>query len=101
MITYIVRMKTVPGRRDELIEGLRELIAEVEADEPGALVYSFHTIDGEPDTLMTFELFADEAALAAHRDGPAVAKATPKFADLVAETVAWRGTPAISTGLPS
>lgn len=99
-VSYVVKMTAQPGRRDELLDGLRELVDAVVADEPGVLVYAFHTVDGEPDVVLSYEVFADEAALAAHRDGPAVARVLPRLGPLVAATEAWRGEPVMGKGIP-
>src|SRR5262245_16577588 len=100
MITYVVRMTAQPGKRDELLAGLRELVDGVTRDEPGALVYSFHTIDDDPDGLLSFEIFEDEAALEAHQRGQAVAAAGPKLAQLLAGSEFVRATPAMGKGVP-
>ncbi|MQA03242.1 MAG: antibiotic biosynthesis monooxygenase [Streptosporangiales bacterium] len=47
--------KTAPGIRD---------------DEPGTLVYTTHTIDGEPLARVHYELYADRAAFEAHERAP-------------------------------
>lgn len=71
-------MRALPGRRDELLAILRRLVATAEADEPGTLVYTFHTVDDDPDIVVSYELFTDQDALAVHRDSPAVARAIPE-----------------------
>jgi quinol monooxygenase YgiN len=99
VITYVVKMTAQPGRRDELLAALQALV-DGAADEPGTLVYSFHTVDGEPDVVCSYELFVDEDALAAHRDGPVVAGALPALGPLIASTTHWRGSPVLGKGLP-
>jgi quinol monooxygenase YgiN len=92
-------MRAHPGRRAELLELLRELV-DAAVDEPGTLVYVMHEAGDDPDTVVSYELFTDDAALAAHRDSPAVASVMPRLNDLVAEGSFRRLTPALATGLP-
>jgi quinol monooxygenase YgiN len=77
---------------DELVDAAR--------GEPGTLVYAMHTVDEDPDLVVSYELFADAAALHAHAASPAVAGAAERLRALVAETTAYRGAPATATGLP-
>jgi len=100
VISYVVEMTAQPGRRDELLALLQELV-DAAAGEPGTLVYAFHTVDDEPDTVFSYELFAGEDALVAHRDGAAVARLLPRLGDVVASTRAWRGAPVMGKGLPT
>ena len=93
-------MRAHPGRRAELLELLRELVAAAASDEPGTLVYVMHEAADDPDTVVSYELFADEAALEAHKASPAVAGVMPRLQPLVAEGSFRRLTPALQTGLP-
>jgi quinol monooxygenase YgiN len=93
-------MRAHPGRRAELLELLRELVDAAETDEPGTLVYVMHETADDPDTVVSYELFADDAALAAHRDSAVVASAMPRLNELVAEGSFRRLDPALATGLP-
>jgi len=49
---------------------------------------------------VSYELFADEAALAAHRDSAVVAAVMPRLNALVAERSFRRLDPTLATGLP-
>jgi len=93
-------MRAHPGRRAELLELLRELVDAAAADEPGTLVYVMHEAADDPDTVVSYELFADEAALSAHRDSAVVASVMPRLNELVAEGSFRRLDPAFATGLP-
>jgi quinol monooxygenase YgiN len=92
-------MRARAGRRAELLEILRELV-NAAAHEPGTLVYAMHEAADDTDTVVSYELFADEAALAAHKASPAVAAAMPRIEALMAEGSFRRLTPALETGLP-
>jgi len=93
-------MRAHPGRRAELLEVLRDLVDAAAADEPGTLVYVMHEAGDDPDVVVSYELFADEAALAAHRDSAVVAAVMPRLNALVAERSFRRLDPTLATGLP-
>lgn len=99
MIMYNIRIRARPGRRDDLLALLGDLAAEAER-EPGTLLYLFNVVDDDPDLVVTYELFADAEALAAHQASTIMASVMPKFGDLVAEVDAKRGAPAFGKGLP-
>ena len=93
-------MRAHPGRRAELLEVLRDLVDAAAAAEPGTLVYVMHEAADDPDVVVSYELFADEAALAAHRDSAVVAAVMPRLNALVAEGSFRRLDPTLATGLP-
>jgi len=93
-------MRAHPGRRAELLDLLRELVDAAATDEPGTLVYVMHEADDDPDVVVSYELFADEDALEAHKASPVVAAVMPRLGALVAEGSFRRLNPAAATGLP-
>jgi quinol monooxygenase YgiN len=93
-------MRAHPGRRAALLEVLRELVDAAAVDEPGTLVYVMHEAADDPDTVVSYELFADEAALEAHQASPTVTGAMPRLEALLAEGSFRRLTPTLETGLP-
>lgn len=66
MITFIVRMTFAPEDRHEIAETLRAL-AEASRQEPGCVTYIPHCLEGEPNTVLIYEQYRDEAAAEAHR----------------------------------
>jgi quinol monooxygenase YgiN len=92
-------MRAQAGRRAELLEVLRELV-DAAANEPGTLVYAMHEAADDPDTVVSYELFADEAALEVHKRSPAVSGAMPRLEPLLADVSFRRLTPTLETGLP-
>jgi quinol monooxygenase YgiN len=94
-------MRTHPGRRRELLELLRELVDAAASEEPGTLVYVMHEAADDPDTVVSYELFADDAALEAHKASAVVAAVMPRLGALVAEGSFRRLDPALATGLPT
>jgi autoinducer 2-degrading protein len=93
-------MRAHAGRRAELLELLRELVHAADTDEPGTLVYVMHAAEDDADVVVSYELFADEAALEAHKASPAVAAVIPRLGPLVAESSFRRIDPVLATGLP-
>jgi quinol monooxygenase YgiN len=74
VVTYRVRAEDA----DRAAALLAEMTAEVRAREPGCLHFFALRTEDRPDTFHIAEAYADEAALAAHRE-------TPHFKRLVAD----------------
>ncbi|HSY00861.1 MAG TPA: putative quinol monooxygenase [Acidobacteriaceae bacterium] len=66
MITFTVRMKFRPEDRQRVAEILTAL-AHASRQEPGCITYVPHTLEGEPNTVVIYEQYADQKALDAHR----------------------------------
>jgi quinol monooxygenase YgiN len=67
MVSYIVRFKFAPEDRAELEEILRNL-AEASRKEPGCVTFVPHQLQEDPNTIVIYEQYRDDEALAAHRD---------------------------------
>ena len=74
MISFTVRMRFRSDDREQIAGILREL-TEASRREPGCVSYIAHTVESDPDTVLIYEQYRDEAAVEAHR-------ATPHFARL-------------------
>lgn len=72
MVSFTVRMTFRPEDREEIATTLRELTA-ASRQEPGCISYIPHRAEADPDTIVIYEQYRDQAALDAHR-------ATPHFA---------------------
>ncbi len=66
MISFVVRMSFRPEDREEIAGFLREL-ATASRQEPGCVSYDPHAVESEPDTILIYEQYRDEAARDAHR----------------------------------
>lgn len=66
MISFTVRMRFDPDDRTRVEETLRAL-AIASREEPGCLHYVPHVVEGDPDTIVIYEQYRDEAARDAHR----------------------------------
>ena len=73
MISFTVRMRFRPDDRGTVAAILRELTA-ISREEPGCVSYVAHTVQGEPDTVLIYEQYRDEAAREAHRQSPHFAR---------------------------
>jgi len=69
MISFTVRMTFRPDDREEIAQVLREL-TRLSRQEPGCVSYIPHTVESDPDTILIYEQYKDEAAADAHRASP-------------------------------
>jgi quinol monooxygenase YgiN len=69
MISFTVRMTFRSDDREEIATILRELAAASRA-EPGCVSYIPHRVESDPDTILIYEQYRDQAALDAHRASP-------------------------------
>ena len=66
MVSFVVRFTFAPDDRVEVADALRPLTI-ASRQEEGCVSYIPHHVDGDPDTIVIYEQYRDEAALAAHR----------------------------------
>jgi quinol monooxygenase YgiN len=78
-VTQIVRFKLDPERADAAEEALKTLTAAVEAKEPDVLAYLAYRNEAEPDEVVFFEVYKDEATLQAHGQEPHLAEMRKVF----------------------
>jgi quinol monooxygenase YgiN len=69
MVSFVVWFKFAPEDREEITEMVRHL-ADASRKEPGCVSYIPHHLQDDPDTVMIYEQYRDDAALAAHRESP-------------------------------
>jgi len=81
-LSVIAKLTAKAGRRDELVDKLRALVAVTES-EPGTLVYSLSVSSSEPDVIWFFELYPDQEALAAHSGSEGMKAAGAAMGDLL------------------
>jgi quinol monooxygenase YgiN len=65
MISVIVRFKFKPEDREEIQEAVRNL-AEASRLEPGVVTFIPHTLEADPDTVVIYEQYRDQASREAH-----------------------------------
>jgi quinol monooxygenase YgiN len=62
MFGVCARMTTQPGRRDEVVDLIREFLRRDLVDGSGLIAYSVFATLEEPDTILETELWTDQAA---------------------------------------
>jgi len=73
MVSFTVRMTFRPEDREEIAQVLREL-TRLSRQEAGCISYIPHHVESDPDTILIYEQYTDEAAAEAHRATPHFAK---------------------------
>jgi quinol monooxygenase YgiN len=73
MISFTVRIRFNSDDHEEIAQILREL-TRASRQEPGCVSYIPHWVDSEPNTVLIYEQYRDEAAVEHHRGTPHFAK---------------------------
>jgi quinol monooxygenase YgiN len=66
MNTILAQFKIIPGKEAEAEEAMKAMAASVESKESGARTYIFHRHRRDPLAVSVWEIYADDAAFAAH-----------------------------------
>jgi quinol monooxygenase YgiN len=83
MIGAIARLKVQKGKGPEFEAMFRSLAARVRADEPGAKLYQLCKSRSDPNEYVVMEIYADQAAVDAHRNSAHFQAAVPEFGRLL------------------
>jgi quinol monooxygenase YgiN len=67
VFTTTARFNVQPGKEAEAEAAMTSLAEQVAANEPGALTYLWHRNRKEPNQILVFEVYKDEAAVEQHR----------------------------------
>ena len=67
MVSFIVRLTFNQEDRADVAETLR-LLAAASRTEPGCVSYIPHQLEDDPNTVVIYEQYLDQKALAAHRE---------------------------------
>ena len=70
MITLTVSLQVVPGHLDDFVEAIRTNAERSFTDEPGCLYFDVSQDLADDHHFSLYELYADEAAVDAHRSAP-------------------------------
>lgn len=73
MISFTVRLTFRSDDREEIHQILREL-SRLSRQESGCINYVPHVVESDPDTIVIYEQYRDEAAAESHRATPHFAK---------------------------
>lgn len=75
-VVLVAHYRVRPGYADEVAAALLKMAALVAAHEPGCLLYQANRSIGQDDVFCLYEVYADDAAFAAHAE-------TDHFAEVV------------------
>ena len=67
-ITLIATVKVKNGNMEKAIEFLKEIVPKIKESEPGCLQYIPHTIKGEENSIIFYEVYTDSDALKKHNE---------------------------------
>jgi len=70
VIALIVSLDVIPERLDDFTEAIRTNAERTITDEPGCLHFDVTQDITDPHHFLFYELYADEDAVAAHREAP-------------------------------
>jgi quinol monooxygenase YgiN len=73
VISFTVRMTFRKDDREELAQILKDLTL-LSRQEPGCVSYVPHAVESDPDTIVIYEQYKDEAAVEFHKGTPHFAK---------------------------
>lgn len=79
MHTVTAEFDIIPGKEAAAEDAMKKIAAAVDANEPGCLVYTWHRSVKEPRHVLVYEVYRDDAAVAAHRASPYLAEFQKHF----------------------
>lgn len=77
-ITLIATIRLKEGSMEKVKEALKEIVPKIKESEPGCLHYIPHTVKGEDNLIVFYEVYADSNALKIHNEN--LRKNTAKLA---------------------
>jgi len=84
MICVIANVQVLPGKGGEFEGLIREVKAQVQANEPGNLLYQMTRSQTEPNSYKGIEIYRDQAAFDLHAQADYFLAALPKLGPLLA-----------------
>lgn len=97
-VVVVARVTVKDGRAGEYLAAFAPLLEQA-ASEPGTLVYAVNRSSDDPHVFFTVEVYANDAAFAAHTSSEAHAAASPVFTELIAASDVITGTTLMACGL--
>jgi quinol monooxygenase YgiN len=91
-VAIVARVTVKEGRAGEYVAAFASLLEQAER-EPGTLIYTVNRSNDDPNVFFTIEVYADEAAFAAHTSSEVHAAASPVFTELIAASDVMIGEP--------
>ena len=97
-VAILARVTVKEGKAGQYLATLAPLLEQARK-EPGTLLYAVHRSADDPDVFWTTEVYADDAAFAAHSATEVHAAATPVFTELIAGAEVIIGETVMAKGL--
>jgi quinol monooxygenase YgiN len=97
-IAIVARVTVKEGKTGEYLAAFAPLLEQAEK-EPGTLLYAVNRSKDHPQVFWTTEIYADDAALAAHSSSEVHAAASPVFTELIAASDVLIGETLMAKGL--
>lgn len=97
-VAIVARVTVHEGRADEYVAAFARLLEQAER-EPGTLVYAVNRSQDDPHVFWTTEVYADDAAFAAHTSSEVHGAATPVFTQLIAASDVLIGETLMAKGI--
>jgi quinol monooxygenase YgiN len=82
-VTIVARVTVKAGKAEQYVAAFTPLLEQARK-EPGTLLYALHLSRDDPHVFWTTEIYADDAAFAAHGASDIHTAAAPVFAELIA-----------------
>ena len=86
------------GKAEQYVAAFTPLLEQARK-EPGTLLYAIHRSRDDPQVFWTTEIYAEDAAFAAHSASEVHAAAAPVFTELIAEADVMIGETLMAKGL--
>jgi (4S)-4-hydroxy-5-phosphonooxypentane-2,3-dione isomerase len=97
-VAIVARVTVKEGKAGQYVAAFAPLLEQARK-EPGTLLYAVHRSKDDPRVFFTTEIYADEAAFAAHRASEVHAAAAPVFTELIAGSDVIIGETLMAKGL--
>jgi len=97
-VAIVARVTVKDGKAEQYIAAFAPLLEEARK-EPGTLLYAVHRSKDDPHVFWTTEIYADDAAFAAHGASEVHAAAAPMFTKLIARSDVIIGETLMAKGL--
>jgi len=97
-VAIVARVTVKEGRTEQYLAAFAPLLEQAR-QEPGTLLYALHRSKDDPHVFWTTEVYADDAAFAAHTASDVHAAATPAFSELIAAADVIIGETLMAAGL--
>ncbi len=97
-VSIVARVTVKKGKTEQYVAAFAPLLEQARK-EPGTLLYAVHRSKNDPHVFWTTEIYADDAAFAAHGASEVHAAAAPVFTELIAGSDVIIGETLMAKGL--